>query len=223
MLSRFSDKLAEEEVDIVCLMEVFQDSRTTFMNGLAHKLVLAANLKASYYQMVTEPTEPAYGNLIISRWPIEQPTFIPLVNFANKPEWGALVATLRTPHGPIYCLISTLAWGYRKQFYQLRQLLTHPYIKYIVEHQFPCLWIGGFRDSLNLQSSGIMYRQQWKSAISLRGQINTWPAWMPIWSPDKVYFKGPLNPILCKPESYFFSPAISCHLPTISQFEFTRS
>jgi endonuclease/exonuclease/phosphatase family metal-dependent hydrolase len=201
-LAQFSELVERYQVNVICIQEVFQDSRDSFFGGLAHQLVKAANLQASFFQLISPQTPLGCGHLIISRWPIDRPHMVPLFNLGHQLEWGALQANILTPHGPVSTLTSSLTNGYRRQNSQLRQLIqtSHSMGSTASHHSTPSpssvsplIWTGGFHDRWNLQATGRMFREGLSCAQAADGFVNTVPSFCPIWASDKIYYRGPIS------------------------------
>jgi endonuclease/exonuclease/phosphatase family metal-dependent hydrolase len=189
-LQRIIEAIQAEAPDIVCLQEVDRNvSRSRFDNQpalLADWFQPAAHL----FQFNVKVRSGGYGNLLLSRWAFRTHHQISLTRHQKKPR-GAQLAVIESPAGPFHLTHWHLGLSERERNWQTRHLLEHHL--YRESQGLPSLIVGDFNDWRNQLAAGPFLVHGFRQATSPPSRFRSFPAWMPVWSLDKAFYRGAME------------------------------
>jgi hypothetical protein len=149
-LSRIIDCIEAENPDFICLQEVDRLVRRSQFDDQPR--LLARYFRAhSVYQSNVAVGDGGYGNLVLSRWPVESRHRILLRQGARKPR-GAQLLQIDSPEGSLHLVHTHLGLAERERHWQMNRLLGHMLFR--SADQLPTLVVGDFNDWRNTLHAG---------------------------------------------------------------------
>jgi endonuclease/exonuclease/phosphatase family metal-dependent hydrolase len=221
--SRVAEVIAHYQPDIALLQEVDQFAKRTNEDrqvdscgdrlGLRHR---------TYFPNVRVRGGGAYGNAILSRFPLTETTNID-VTIPLKKRRSILHARYRvrlkgkrgehsrTVH--VYNLHLGLSGLERKQ--QLRWFLeSHPFVG--LHHQTPIIIAGDFNDVWGTLGKKLLVPAGFHG---LERPIRTFPAYAPIRALDSIYVRGDIRLLSVHRSRLALAKRASDHLPLVAELE----
>ena len=210
--------IARQQPDLICLQEVdtgvrrsqFHDQPALFAQRLTR-----LGLIASLFQVNVPIGEGGYGNLILSRWPLQARHSICLRKGRRKPR-GALVATVETPAGPLRLVNWHLGLAERERHWQVRKLLDDP--GFCAGNTLPSLIVGDFNDWRNTLAAGPFAEHGYRKLTWPPSRFRSFPAYMPLGSLDKAFARGGVLLEAARVVQDRFTIEASDHLPLVIDF-----
>jgi len=212
-LGRIIDCIEAENPDLVCLQEVDRLVRRSRFDDQPRLLARAFRFHSVFQQNVAVGTG-AYGNLVLSRWPVTSRHRIPLRQGSRKPR-GAQLVIIDSPDGALHLVNVHLGLGERERHWQLERLLGHMLFR--SADRLPTLLVGDFndwRDSLTAGAAVGGFRQ----LTSPPGRFRTFPAWLALGSLDKAFARGPVAVRRARVVRTSLAKVASDHLPLVIDF-----
>ncbi len=220
-LGRITATIRHYQPDVAFLQEVDSGVPRSRGHDQTELLAEATGLQHFTYQRNVRLRVGHYGNAILSRYPLEDPTHIDLT-FRPKKRRGALLARWRVPvgkHSKTMTLVNLHIGlsGIERQW-QLRRLFR---ISHFAElrNRVPLVIGGDFNDFWNSLGWRVMQPAGFEPAGPA---VRTFPARLPLRPLDKVFFRGDLRPLHTYVGHTDVARQASDHLPLIVDFEFTR-
>lgn len=214
---RIIEVVAHYQPDIVCLQEVDEHVRRSQFHYQAEMLADAWGMPHRVYQRNVRVRDGHYGNAILSRWPLEMACDVDLtVRFKKRRQ--ALIAHCRIKdegHQRTVGVASThlgLA-GFERRL-QLRKLLACEPMQHFATST-PMVIAGDFNDVYGVLGRMFMTPAGYTSA----GLYRTFPAAAPLRPLDRVFYRGPLQPLGTFAGRTALARRASDHLPLIADFQ----
>jgi endonuclease/exonuclease/phosphatase family metal-dependent hydrolase len=186
-LERVRQVIHEEDPDLVCLQEVTQNARRTHHHDqplmLAEKLGATAHL----FQMNVHYRQGGYGNLLLSRWPLQRRHQVSLRLGGRKPR-GAQMVVVETPAGPLHLSNVHLGLAEKERHWQVNHLLHHPLFRESLH--LPTLLVGDCNDWRNTLAAGMLGRSNFELVNGPPAHFRSFPAFMTMLSLDKAFHRG---------------------------------
>jgi len=183
-LDRIIDVLASLEADFVCLQEVTLDLPRTSRHDQADILAERFQPMFASFQQNVHWKVGGYGNLLLSRWPLNEHHRISL-QFQQKKPRGAQLVVVETPSGLLRLTNWHLGLSEIERHWQVNRLLSHPLFHSTAEH--PSLMCGDFNDWRNTLGHSLLSPRGFAQATAPPGKFRSFPAAMPVLSLDKVF------------------------------------
>ncbi|HEX6987051.1 MAG TPA: endonuclease/exonuclease/phosphatase family protein, partial [Planctomycetaceae bacterium] len=185
--------IAREEPDLICLQEVdtnvrrsrFHDQPRMFSDILGGKLGLAEHV----FQLNVPIGAGGYGNLILSRFPLDTHHSVCLRRGRRKPR-GAQVVVVRTPDGPLRLVNWHLGLAEKERHWQVRKLLSDAAFRN--GDELPSLIVGDFNDWRNTLAAGPFTEYGYTKLTWPPKEFRSFPAYMPLGALDKAFARGDL-------------------------------
>jgi len=156
-LERVIDVIEQENPDLICMQEVDRNVRRSRHHDQPVLLADYFSATESLYQMNVKLKEGGYGNLLLSRWPLQSHHQISL-RFNSKKPRGAQIAVIETPEGLLHLAHWHLGLADRERKWQVRHLLGHHLFR--ESQHLPTLVVGDFNDWRNtLADTGWEWRR----------------------------------------------------------------
>lgn len=212
---RIIEVLEHENADIVCLQEVDRNVRRSRHDDQPRVLVDYFRPAAHLYQLNVHLKEGGYGNLILSRWPMQTEHRISLKQGRRKPR-GAQLALVDTPEGPLHLVHWHLGLAERERHWQVRHLLDHPLFRAVVD--IPTLIVGDFNDWRNTLSRAVFEPASFTHVTAPASRFRSFPAYMPLGSLDKAFCRGEVTVRHARTVRSRMTRQASDHLPLVIDF-----
>lgn len=216
-LERILAVIEHEEPDFVCLQEVDRNVRRSRFHNQPQLLAERLGIDEHLYQLNVHVQTGGYGNLLLSRWPIQEHHHISLTLRRSKPR-GAQIALIDTDSGPLRLVNWHLGLGERERHWQVRRLLEHHLFRNA--HHLPTLIAGDFNDWRNTLAAGPFAVHGYHQATSPISRFRSFPAYWPMGALDKAFYRGLVVTHVRIARSRMARDA-SDHLPLIVDFELT--
>jgi endonuclease/exonuclease/phosphatase family metal-dependent hydrolase len=185
-LERVMEVIAAEEPDLVCLQEVDHNLRRSLYHNqpllLAERLGAAAHL----YQLNVPYRDGGYGNLILSRWPLQSHHHVSLRHRGRKPR-GAQLVVVATPKGPLHLVNWHLGLAERERRWQVAHLLGHRLFQ--ESAHLPTVIAGDSNDWRDKLAEHAFAAQRFEQATAPSRQFRSFPAWLALAALDKVFYR----------------------------------
>jgi endonuclease/exonuclease/phosphatase family metal-dependent hydrolase len=175
----------------------------------------ALGLPYRAYQANVRVGRGAYGNAILSRFPLEEIEHLDLT-VGWKKRRRALVAWCRLPFGERCRLrVCNLHLGLAafERRLQLRRLLESGMLA--LGHPTPVVAAGDFNDVYGTLGARLLEPAGFEAVRHGR----TFPAALPLGGLDRVYFRGGLHAVASSAVSTAVARQASDHLPIVAEFE----
>lgn len=215
-LDRVVDVLASLDADLICLQEVTIDLPRTGRHNQATLLAERfAPMEATFQQNVWWKAG-GYGNLILSRWGIQEQHRISL-QFGTKKPRGAQLTILDSPAGPLRLVNWHLGLSEKERHWQVSRLLHHVQFKATDEH--PTVLCGDFNDWRNTLGRTLLVPCGLSQATSPSGRFRSFPATLPVMALDKCFHCSRITVESAKLIRSPLSRQASDHLPLLVEFQ----
>lgn len=217
-LARIQAVIEAEAPDIVCLQEVDRNVRRSRFDDQPDLLIQWFEPAAHLFQFNVRVKNGGYGNLLMSRWPFRSHHQISLTRHQRKPR-GAQFAVIEAPAGTLHLTHWHLGLSERERDWQTRHVLEHHLFR---ESQgLPSLIVGDFNDWRNLLAGSAFEIHGFHQVTSPPSRFRSFPAWLPVWSLDKAFVRGPIQVTHVRVAHSRTTRDASDHLPLIVDFELT--
>jgi endonuclease/exonuclease/phosphatase family metal-dependent hydrolase len=214
-LERIMDVIAGEHADLVCLQEVDFNVRRSRYDDQPALLVRELGAAAHFYQLNVPYQEGGYGNLLLSRWPLAHTRQVSL-SYKHHIRRGAQLVVIDTPQGLLHLVNWHLGLAERERRWQASLLLDHSHFH--VSSYLPTLITGDFNDWRNTLAKHCFHPHRFRHGTSPPGNFRSFPAFFPLASLDKVYYRGPLQLHEARVVTTRLSRRASDHLPLRVEF-----
>jgi endonuclease/exonuclease/phosphatase family metal-dependent hydrolase len=213
-LARIIDCIEAENPDLVCLQEVDRLVRRSRFDDQPR--LLARYFRChSVFQTNVPVAGGAYGNLVLSRWPVASRHRVSLRQGTRKPR-GAQLLVVDSPEGPLHLVHTHLGLAEAERRWQVARLLGHMLFRAADRH--PTLIVGDFNDWRDSLAGGALAANGFDHVTSPVGRFRTFPAWMPLGSLDKAFVRGGIDVRHARVVRTSLTKAASDHLPLVIDF-----
>ena len=214
VLRRIIDCIEAENPDLVCLQEVDRLVRRSGYDDQPR--VLARHFRShSVFQANVPVGRGAYGNLVLSRWPVTSRHRISLRQGGRKPR-GAQLVVIDTPEGPLHLVNLHLGLAERERHWQIDRLLGH--LLFRSADRVPTLIAGDFNDWRDSLAGGTLAAGGFRQVTSPRSRFRTFPAWLALGALDKAFVRGPFAVRAARVVKTSLARVASDHLPLVIDF-----
>jgi endonuclease/exonuclease/phosphatase family metal-dependent hydrolase len=213
-LARIIDCIEAENPDVICLQEVDRLVRRSRFDDQPR--LLSSYFRAhAVYQSNVAVGGGAYGNLVLSRWPVESRHRIPLRQGTRKPR-GAQLLLIDSPEGPLHVVHTHLGLAERERHWQMDRLLGHMLFR--SADSLPTLVVGDFNDWRDTLADASLAAGGFRQVTSPAGRFRSFPAWMAVGSLDKAFVRGPIVVRHARIVKTSLTKTASDHLPLVIDF-----
>ena len=219
-LERVIDVIEEQNPDLVCLQEVDRGVRRSSFHDQPKLLARALHTAVHLYQLNVVLKSGGYGNLILSRWPIQSHHQISLRLRRRKPR-GAQTAVVETPEGRLHLVNWHLGLAEQERHWQVDHLLRHHLFR--ESAALPTLIIGDCNDWRNTLSGGVFKEQGFRQVTAPPSRFRSFPATLPIASLDKAFVRGAIEIRHAHIIRSVVAHQASDHLPLVVDFHLCES
>ncbi len=219
-LERIVDVIEMENPDLVCLQEVDRHvARSRYHDQPSH-LALAMHFHSPLFQLNVHLKSGGYGNLLLSRWPIRERHQISL-RLKWRKSRGAQLAVIETPEGLLHLVNWHLGLAERERHWQVAHLFQHELFRRSAH--LPTLIAGDFNDWRNTLAHGPFAEHGYHHATAPPSRFRSFPAYMPVASLDKAFFKGAVRVRHIRLVHSRLTRSASDHLPLVIDFHLNES
>ncbi|MCC6360293.1 MAG: endonuclease/exonuclease/phosphatase family protein [Phycisphaerales bacterium] len=222
---RIIEILAHHNADIVLLQEVDRHAARSNRLDLASEIARALVYPYRSVGMNVFRRFGKYGNATLSRFPIGRQRNIDLTVAWRKPR-GAQHTRVHVPVGPTAVDVDVfnvhLGLSATERAVQVQRLLDSPDLKHLT-HEQPAIIGGDMNDWRGLLRGRCFGPFGFHCATNHSHgngrSIRTFPSYAPAGGLDKVFYRGPLNPVSAHGSALKLARVASDHLPIIVEFE----
>ena len=213
-LARIIDCIEAENPDLVCLQEVDRLVRRSRFDDQPR--LLAGYFRChSVFQANVHVGDGTYGNLVLSRWPVQSRHRVTL-RLGSRKSRGAQLLLVDTPEGPLHLVNTHLGLAEHERQWQITRLLGHTLFR--AAEPLPTMIVGDFNDWRNSLSEGLLAESGFLQVTSLASRFRSFPSWLAIGSLDKAFVRGPLTVRHARIVKTSLSREASDHLPLVVDF-----
>ena len=213
-LDRIIACIEAENPDIICLQEVDRIVRRSQFDDQPR--LLAGSFR---FHSVFQPNVPvgngAYGNLVLSRWPVASRHRITLRQDARKPR-GAQLLLIDSPEGMLHLVHTHLGLAESERRWQMDRLLGHMLFR--SADPLPTLIVGDLNDWRNTLSEGSPAANGFSQVTSPVSRFRSFPSWLAVGSLDKAFVRGGILVRQARVVRTSLSKVASDHLPVVVDF-----
>jgi endonuclease/exonuclease/phosphatase family metal-dependent hydrolase len=214
-LERVMEVIELENPDLICLQEVDRNVRRSRFHDQPKLMADYFNSADWLFQVNVHLTTGGYGNLLLSRWPLETRHQISLRLRDKKPR-GAQIAAVITPEGPLHLVHFHLGLAERERHWQVAHLLNHAMFREAAD--LPTLIVGDSNDWRNTLAGGRLAQERFTQATAPPSRFRSFPAYMPVGSLDKAFYRGDITVRHVRIAHSPLSRQASDHLPLVIDF-----
>lgn len=215
-LERIARIIENEAPDIICLQEVARNLRRSRFDNQPDLLTKWFQPAVTLFQFNVRIRSGGYGNLLLSRWPIQSNHHLPVTRRGHKAR-GAQLAIIETPSGPLHLTHWHLGLSEIERHWQARYVLAHHLYRDALA--LPSLIVGDFNDWRNKLSAAQFESHGFRQITSPPSRFRSFPAWLPVWSLDKAFVRGGIAVTRVRVVRGLTTRAASDHLPLVIDFK----
>lgn len=215
-LERIIQVVEHVQPDVICLQEVARDSPRSHHHDQPRLLEEHFQAAAKLFQLNVAWRSGGYGNLLLSRWPMESHHQISLRLYNKKPR-GAQLAVINTPHGHVHIVNIHLGLAESERHWQIKHLFGHGCFRE-ADH-IPTLIAGDSNDWRNTLLGGTFGEHGFGQITAPPSRYRTFPAYLPVGSLDKAFCRGDLQIGSVSVPRTALARAASDHLPLVIDFD----
>ncbi|HVX14946.1 MAG TPA: endonuclease/exonuclease/phosphatase family protein [Pirellulales bacterium] len=209
-LDRVIEVIEHENPDLVCLQEVSQHAPRCGRDDQSRILTDYFHAAGHLYQRNHDRGPGGYGNLMLSRWPIQRHHQISL-RFGMRKRRGAQIAVVDTPEGPLHLVNWHLGLAETERHWQANHLLEHALFREAAD--LPTLIAGDTNDWRNTLARGPFAAHEFQTSTAPPSRYRTFPAWMALGALDKAFHRGRITVLHARVISSALARRASDHLP----------
>jgi endonuclease/exonuclease/phosphatase family metal-dependent hydrolase len=217
-MERILQVIEEANPDLICLQEVDHNTRRSRFDDQPKMVARYFHLQDALFQMNCRRKEGGYGNLILSRWPLERHHHVSLRLNRRKPR-GAQLAVINTPEGMLHLVHWHLGLAEKERRWQVAHLLNHALFR--ESAHLPTLICGDFNDWRNKLTSKVFSDHLFRQATSPPSHFRSFPAFLAVAALDKAFYRGDLAIRHARIIRTPLTKRASDHLPLVVDFHLT--
>jgi endonuclease/exonuclease/phosphatase family metal-dependent hydrolase len=213
-LSRVIDCIEAENPDLICLQEVDRRVRRSRFDDQPR--LLARYFHAQFaFQPNVAVGGGGYGNLVLSRFPLQSRHRVSLRQGVRKPRGAQLVIT-STPEGVLHLVNTHLGLAQAERQWQVERLLGH--LLFRSAAALPTMLVGDFNDWRNSLARSLLSPAGFEQATAPASRFRSFPAWMAMGSLDKAFTRGGVEVRHARIVRTSLAREASDHLPLVVDF-----
>ena len=213
-LQRVIDCIEAENPDLICLQEVDRLVRRSQYDDQPR--LLAQYFRCySVFQPTVHVGDGTYGNLLLSRWPIESRHRITLRHYSRKPR-GAQLIVVDSPEGFLHVVHTHLGLTDRERHSQMDRLLGHMLFR--SADNLSTVIVGDLNDWRDSLATATLAANGFTQITRPTSNFRSFPAWLAIGSLDKAFVRGKVDVRHARIVKTSLSKTASDHLPLVVDF-----
>ncbi|GIX44443.1 MAG: hypothetical protein D6691_01795 [Candidatus Hydrogenedentota bacterium] len=222
-LDRIAQVIAHENPDIVAIQEIerfrHRTQRVDQPRELAQKLgmnVVFARVRD--HRTTDHHSHAAYGNAILSRFPIKEHNHYDLTFSKQCEPRGCLHARIEAMGISLHVFCVHLGLRWRERDYQIARLMSDEVLGHPRFHSGPRILLGDFNNWFPVKSARLL-REQFKDACRVTGRkrINTFGHPITYLSLDYVFVSPEITVLSCDVSRQRLARLASDHRPLVCQ------
>jgi endonuclease/exonuclease/phosphatase family metal-dependent hydrolase len=213
-LARIIDTIESVNPDLICLQEVDRLVHRSHFDDQPRLLARWFRCH-SVFQSNVHVGAGAYGNLVLSRWPVVSRHRISLRKGGRKPR-GAQLLVIESPDGPLHLVHTHLGLAERERSWQVERLVGHPLFR--SADVLPTLVVGDFNDWRDTLHRERLAPHGFAQVTHPASRFRTFPAWLPVGALDKMFARGAIEVRQARVLKTSLSRVASDHLPLVVDF-----
>ncbi|RUL89533.1 endonuclease/exonuclease/phosphatase family protein [Tautonia sociabilis] len=183
-LGRVISVIANERPDLICLQEVADGIPRAGGVNQRDEFRRAFPGFEAIYQTNHCFRVGSYGNLVLSRWPIERAHDVCL-RYLNRKKRGAQLVVVASPAGPVHVINWHLGLHESTRQWQASYLLEHHC--YREAAHLPTIVVGDFNDWRNTLAAGPFSRHGLRQVTEPLHRFRSFPAYLAMSALDKIF------------------------------------
>jgi endonuclease/exonuclease/phosphatase family metal-dependent hydrolase len=221
-LGRIAEVIRGEHPDVVALQEIERFRRRTHRDDQPRLLAQALGMHYCFasvrdHHHSDQHKDAAYGNAILTRFPIQSTSHFDLsVPGAREPR-GCLHALLRTPAGPLHIFCVHLGLGYSERSKQMARLASEEIIHNPRLTPAPAIVLGDFNNWWPVRSARRI-QQTLRNACLVTGRrrLRTFGSPLTFLALDYIYASPEIEILHCYVSRQRRARVASDHRPLVS-------
>jgi endonuclease/exonuclease/phosphatase family metal-dependent hydrolase len=214
-LERVVEVLRHEQPDIVCLQEVDRNVKRSHYHDQPQLLAEQIGMAYQCYQLNFPIKDGGYGNLVLSRWPIQHLQHLCL-RFGRRKPRGAQCVVVQSEIGDLAVVNWHLGLNGRERLWQAAKLVQDVFVA--THGHLPLLVAGDCNDWRNRLLDRVMSKHGFDLVTSPPALFPSFPAFWPVMSLDKVFVRGSVEVKETRVVSTPLTRHASDHLPLVVDF-----
>lgn len=214
-LERIIQVIEDHNPDLICLQEVDRHVARTRHDDQPHHFVEALSAQSHLFQLNVRLKDGGYGNLLLSRWPLQSHHQISLRLRQKKPR-GAQMAIVDSPEGSFQLVHWHLGLAERERHWQVLHLLEHNLFRQ--SSHLPTIIVGDFNDWRNTLATGPFALHGFQQLTAPRSRFLSFPAYFPVTALDKAFARGAIAIRQVRIAHSRLARDASDHLPLVIDF-----
>ncbi len=214
-IERIVEVIESQNPDLICLQEVDRNVRRSRFHDQPSELATAFRFDFHLFQLNVKLGTGGYGNLLLSRWPIEERHQVSLRLNWRKPR-GAQLAIIGTPEGPLQLVNWHLGLAEHERQWQVSHLLAHDLFR--KAEDLPTWITGDFNDWRNKLFRAQFMASGFHQATAPPSRFRSFPAYLPVASLDKAFHRGAIQVKHTRVVHDRLTREASDHLPLVIDF-----
>jgi endonuclease/exonuclease/phosphatase family metal-dependent hydrolase len=214
-LERIIQVIEDHNPDLICLQEVDRHVARTRHDDQPRQFLEALRAQAHLFQLNVRLKDGGYGNLLLSRWPLQSHHQISLRLRRKKPR-GAQMAVVNSPEGSFQLVHWHLGLAERERHWQVLHLLEHHLFRQSAH--LPTLIVGDFNDWRNTLARGPFALHGFHELTAPRSRFLSFPAYFPVTALDKAFARGAIATRHVRIAHSRLARDASDHLPLVIDF-----
>jgi endonuclease/exonuclease/phosphatase family metal-dependent hydrolase len=215
-LDRIAEVVRHYDPDVVCLQEVLwkpvADGHRTQPQAIADALGLPHRIIALNCHRRTG----TYGNMTLSRYPLEECENLDLTRRFQKPR-AALYTRIRLPHARLHVFNAHLGLAGFERVRQMQDLVAET--ERVAPPHEAVVYAGDMNDWRHRIYPVVLEEAGFHCAVGDADDPghSTYPSWYPVGALDKVFVRGGVKAVRAFPSRLALCRVASDHLPLIAE------
>lgn len=215
-IQRVIEVIRGEDPDVVCLQEVDRNVRRSRFEDQPSLLARELGLPHSLYQLNVHLKSGGYGNLVLSRHPIQEAHQISLRLRRKKPR-GAQLVTLAAGRRRLHLVHWHLGLAEAERHWQIEHLLAHHL--YQGTHHLHTIMLGDSNDWRDTLASAALGAAGFRQLTSPRSRFRSFPSYLAMGSLDKAFLRGEYRVEQARIVRHRLARVASDHLPLVVELD----
>ncbi len=217
-LERIAEVVKHYDPHIVCLQEVIWAPVAEGHRTQPQALADAIGLPHSVIALNCHRKRGTYGNMTLSKFPIELHENLDVTLSFMKPR-GVLYTQIRLPRAPLHLFNAHLGLTAFERLRQMRDLVDDT--PRVAPPGEAVVYAGDMNDWGHKLYCTVLHTAGFRCAIGDADDPGhaTFPSWYPVGALDKVFVRGAVHSVHAHPSRLALARIASDHLPVIADFE----
>jgi endonuclease/exonuclease/phosphatase family metal-dependent hydrolase len=217
-LDRIAEIVRHYDPHVVCLQEVIWNEVAQGHRTQPQVLARAIGLPHAVVALNCHRSMGTYGNMTLSRFPIEADENLDLT-IPFKKARAALYTRIRLPHAPLHVFNAHLGLANYERLRQMRELVADT--PRVAPDGEAVVYAGDMNDWRHRLYSEVLEEAGFRCAVGDADDPGhcTYPSWFPVGTLDKFFVRGAVRASKVHPSRLALARVASDHLPLIAELE----